>query len=154
MMFFSSFVDKETITYFFVYFHSLATQARFKRSALLFVIFACLGGNPSNTSTFNEQKWKSLKLWKSDVKGMFCRNEGAPSCCYYLHCGNFDYPVVPDTANDVENAKDYTERWTKRQKGAKMRTREYNSSEKGELKVATELSILHTDSNVKSYCRG
>jgi len=39
------------------------------------------------------------------------KNEGAPSCCYYLHCGNFDYPVVPDTANDVENAKDYTERY-------------------------------------------
>ena len=41
----------------------------------------------------------------------FARNEGAPSCCYYLHCGNFDYPVVPDTANDIENAKDYNERW-------------------------------------------
>ena len=40
----------------------------------------------------------------------FARNEGAPSCCYYLHCGNFDYPVVPDTANDIENAKDYNER--------------------------------------------
>jgi len=39
------------------------------------------------------------------------KNEGAPSCCYYLHCGNFDFPVVPDTANDVENAKDYMERY-------------------------------------------
>ena len=154
MMFFSSFVDKETISYFFGVLLLPGRTSPFQTVSPAICHLCLFGGNPSNTSTFNEQKWKSLKLWKSDVKGMFCRNEGAPSCCYYLHCGNFDYPVVPDTANDVENAKDYTERWTKRQKGAKMRTREYNSSEKGKLKVATELSILHTDSNVKSYCRG
>ena len=60
MMFFSSFVDKETIMYFFVYFHSLATQARFKRSALLFVIFACLGETPQTpllSMNKNEKVW-------------------------------------------------------------------------------------------------
>ena len=39
------------------------------------------------------------------------KNPADPDCCYYLHCANFDYPVVPDKSNDEENAKDFIERY-------------------------------------------
>ena len=66
-----------------------------------FSLFSVIGGLPPvATFTFHFHLFTFT----------FARNEGAPSCCYYLHCGNFDYPVVPDTANDIENAKDYNER--------------------------------------------
>jgi len=35
------------------------------------------------------------------------REEGASPCCYYLHCANYNYPVVPDPKNDIANAEDY-----------------------------------------------
>jgi len=39
------------------------------------------------------------------------RKPDAKACCYYLHCANFDNPVVPDTANDEANAEDYSARY-------------------------------------------
>ena len=39
------------------------------------------------------------------------KNPSDPECCYYLHCPNFDYPVTPDTANDIENAKDFESKY-------------------------------------------
>jgi len=36
---------------------------------------------------------------------------GARACCYYLHCANYRYPVVPDPKNDIENAKDFNLRY-------------------------------------------
>jgi len=39
------------------------------------------------------------------------RNKADPECCYYLHCATFDFPVTPDTSNDIENAKDYLSKY-------------------------------------------
>jgi len=39
------------------------------------------------------------------------KNLDDPECCYYLHCATFDYPVTPDTSNDVENAKDFLSKY-------------------------------------------
>jgi len=39
------------------------------------------------------------------------KNPGDPECCYYLHCANFNYPVTPDTANDVENALNFIDNY-------------------------------------------
>ena len=30
------------------------------------------------------------------MSSILCRDPGAKACCYYLHCANFHYPVVPD----------------------------------------------------------
>jgi len=38
-------------------------------------------------------------------------NTGDPECCYYLHCPNLNYTVVPTTDNDVANAQDYTTKY-------------------------------------------
>eukprot|EP00091_Calanus_sinicus_P014765 TRINITY_DN3243_c0_g1_i3.p1 TRINITY_DN3243_c0_g1~~TRINITY_DN3243_c0_g1_i3.p1 ORF type:complete len:565 (-),score=165.35 TRINITY_DN3243_c0_g1_i3:132-1826(-) len=39
------------------------------------------------------------------------KNKDAPECCYYLHCATFDFPVTPDTSNDIENAKDFISKY-------------------------------------------
>ena len=39
------------------------------------------------------------------------KNPNDPDCCYYLHCPNFNYTVVPDPTNDRANAEDYLNRY-------------------------------------------
>lgn len=39
------------------------------------------------------------------------KNPNSQDCCYYLHCANFDYPVTPDPKNDIENAKDFLNKY-------------------------------------------
>jgi len=39
------------------------------------------------------------------------KNKNDPDCCYYLHCATTDYPVTPDPINDIENAKNYQQRY-------------------------------------------
>lgn len=39
------------------------------------------------------------------------RSSSAKACCYYLHCANFEFPVVPDPKNDKLNAQDYNNRY-------------------------------------------
>ena len=38
---------------------------------------------------------------------LFKKRESDPNCCYYLHCPNYDYMVLPDPYNDRKNAEDY-----------------------------------------------
>lgn len=48
------------------------------------------------------------------------RSRSAKACCYYLHCANFDFPVVPDPKNDIDNAEDYMNRYQNKELSQKM----------------------------------
>ena len=40
---------------------------------------------------------------------LYKANKEDNDCCYYLHCPNLNYTVVPSTDNDEKNAIDYTQ---------------------------------------------
>lgn len=53
-------------------------------------------------------------------------NPNDPDCCYYLHCPTFNYTVVPNPANDIENAREVME-YMKRQDREMHMTLSYTS---------------------------
>jgi len=66
--------------------------------------------------------WDKYMMWLRDHGILFSTMLGIgqklkkkkmsdPDCCYYLHCATFDYPVTPDMENDVENAKNFLDKY-------------------------------------------